>query len=1851
MRLMSLLRRTWPAARANRMTSRPVLLLVGFCILLAPPVPSPIASTDITFEERVDAQRAIEAIYYSHLEGARRTFEQAVTRELLERKVRTYLKESAALDDYWNTPVTAEALRQEAARIARDTKYPERLREIETALNHDAVLFQETLVRASLVDRLARSFFAYDKPTHEAARAEAERIRMRLLDGTLDPAADHPRRIIVPAEHELPISTASPGQPFSSSRHETMPLQGIRETPEEVIRPTPTATDAIGPVEESAGHFSIRASGPESSSPGVIYRVPKTTWDEWWAAHQTSLDESGIAAVAEATAMDDFATSALDASCPADDTWDNGALDDRPDGRYGHAAVWTGTEMIVWSGSTLFTSASGAYPTANAGRYDPLTDTWRGISLLGAPELLSGSTAVWTGTEMIVWGRRLLGPRAGGRYDPISDTWRTITTVNEPLTRIGHSAIWTGTEMIIWGGVAFLSNGLGSFTSAGARYDPQSDTWRPTSSIGAPTPRRDHTAVWTGTVMIVWGGELEDLSHLQSGARYDPFTDSWSETSLVNAPSPRKEHTAVYSGTEMIVWGGLTVDFLNPTATGGRYDPIGDSWSTITSAAAPAARRGHTAVWTGSRMIVWGGSRHSNPITSIFEVSVVSGGGAYDPSLDHWQALSVTNAPFSVAYHSAVWTGSLMVVWGGTRGAGDTMPRGGRYDPSNDSWTPTSMGFSGANPSGSGRAVWTGTEMLVWGFGGGRYDLLIDSWRGISTVDAPTDQRLRHAAVWTGDEMMIVGGGVLSGPSVRLPAGRYDPITDTWHSVSTVDSPDVRSGATAVWTGREVLVWGGRSSSAPSSVIPGTGGRYDPSTDTWRLLPHRIAPYRPGITSCDVDVSDCDVNAPFAIEGHTAVWTGAEMIIFGGDLSFQPATVYGARYSPDLDLWAPLPGMTNAQASAGHSAVWTGTQMLVLGGGGSGIPIGPFPWFYDLASDNFSFISTPNPADLTVRRSGHSAVWTGHRMLVWGGSEEPGVIYDREADSWSAMSSQGEPLRRFDPQALWTGKFMLVWGGTHSFDSLASGGRYRFGQNTDDDGDLISECEGDCDDADPGAWPGAPETCNGRDDSCDGVIDEDPNGFDSDGDASPNACDVCPQFPNPGQSDPLACMTADQDGGECLETGIVLAAPLQDGVVSVIREVEVPPDVIHLDFMVLSCATATPIEVLLNERPLIVFADPDPDPFCDCSTPFYRVTVSDRERIRELWNVGGDNALRVRKAAFDNGTFNGTVFGWVRAQIGSGTQQDSETICLFDARQANCTREICTADPGWFTFSAVDVSRSVEVHPTTDEQLVSARFIDSALPRSMDIGHLPDGPQRLCIGSSETPRLFAADTNGNLHMVSEVTGAATPYGSLDSDVLELAHDELSRRTIAQTTMQDVRSLREIEIAGLRSLEVLPYMGRSFSGMEFLNRRLYGVAPTDSGALVIEIFPESGFSRRLGFIGGECDGLASEGGFLYIARTLGGVAEFWAFDTTRGVSISPHTLEFMPSALEFGPDGSLYATRDAGSDTELYRLDTSTGVATLVGAMGIRDVVSLVTVRNHPQACIDFVKQGEQTLAINGSCNAPPSASAGADRTEECSSFAGATVSLDASESADADSSSGTNDDIVLFEWLEHFGTPEEALLGAGESLQIPLALGLHHVTLRVTDAAGERTVDEIAIEVRDTHPPMIAAGLISDNNHFATSRRSGHHGDDDDDGGHHGDDDDDGGHHGDDDDDGGHHGDDDDNGGRFIALFSASDACDPNPSTVGSFMTGVCGAHPAANAQPVLFERDDTCEIETDDGMLQIEAPSLSLHVIATDGTGNQTSADVLPGESHTLLRTDRGRPGTTRNRTVDQTPTTIETP
>ena len=113
----------------------------------------------------------------------------------------------------------------------------------------------------------------------------------------------------------------------------------------------------------------------------------------------------------------------------------------------------------------------------------------------------------------------------------------------------------------------------------------------------------------SGTTVVSLAAQ--DSSLLSSGYQFlmSVTPPPWANGSSSNASSARSGHSAIWDGQRLIVWGGNagsgTPNYVN---TGGLYDPVADQWTAISSIGAPDPRSGHSSVWTGSQMIIWGGA-------------------------------------------------------------------------------------------------------------------------------------------------------------------------------------------------------------------------------------------------------------------------------------------------------------------------------------------------------------------------------------------------------------------------------------------------------------------------------------------------------------------------------------------------------------------------------------------------------------------------------------------------------------------------------------------------------------------------------------------------------------------------------------------------------------------------------------------------------------------------------------------------------------------------------------------------------------------------------------------------------------------------------------------------------------------------------------------------------------------------------------------------------------------------------------------------------------------------------------------------------------------------------------------
>ncbi|HQO20932.1 MAG TPA: hypothetical protein PK747_00225 [Acidobacteriota bacterium] len=599
------------------------------------------ASRSISFEQRVQAQAAIERVYDRHRlwpaenREPKPPFEQSFPDSVIRGKVAAYIKRSAALKLFWNRTITGAELQEELDRMVASSKDPATLRELFSALGDDPFVIAECLVRPILADKLISGLYYGDKVLHEATLAGAGYPRIMTYSGELSC-----ERIIfvndgssqnLPDEYPPPVNI---DESIFAQMASGLPREGC----------------VSEPIDMEDRFVVLRTLGESSASIEIeavsLYKRPL---EEWLGEMPEEAFLEQLFQASEYSYRMPRPTAELLDCVPSEGYWseisgETGA----PAGRQLHTAVWTGAEMIIWGGVNTTSLRTG-------GRYFPATDSWLPTSTgANVPSARYYHSAVWTGAEMIVWGS---GSNTGGRYNPSSNTWSaTSQGAGCPSSRTMHTAAWTGTEMIIWGG----SYGSTKHNSGG-RYIPSTNSWTATSEgENVPSARSQHTTVWTGAEMIVWGGRTSETTPFftSTGGRYSPSSDTWTSTTNNNAPEQRAYHSAVWSGEMMIIWGGIEATGNFRLFSGSRYTPSSDSWMpTPCDDYFPEARSEHTSSWDGERMIVWGGRG---------AVGTLNSGAFYDPSAGNWLATSTgSGVPAARSQHTAVWTGEMMLVWGG----------------------------------------------------------------------------------------------------------------------------------------------------------------------------------------------------------------------------------------------------------------------------------------------------------------------------------------------------------------------------------------------------------------------------------------------------------------------------------------------------------------------------------------------------------------------------------------------------------------------------------------------------------------------------------------------------------------------------------------------------------------------------------------------------------------------------------------------------------------------------------------------------------------------------------------------------------------------------------------------------------------------------------------------------------------------------------------------------------------------------------------------------------------------------------------------------------------------------------
>jgi hypothetical protein len=377
-----------------------------------------------------------------------------------------------------------------------------------------------------------------------------------------------------------------------------------------------------------------------------------------------------------------------------------------------------------------------------------------------------------------VSGLRLAPLKSGSKV--LAEGWSDMPiTAGTPSARHNHTVVWTGTLLIVWGG----TDGMGVYYN-GATFHPVTDIWWPITNTGAPGGRMDHTAVWTGTHMIVYGGY--DGTCLNDGGRYDRANDNWSSLNTNNTLSGRRYHQAVWSpdAGKMYVWGGTNGSSY--FGNGAYFNPDTNIWGAMSSNSDPSARARHTMTLiedaSEEYLVVWGGSSAS---------TMFGNGSVYSIEDGNWQSMSTSNDPTPREGHTAVFLGApyngglRLGIWGG----------------------------------------YNGTNALMTG---GLYDFPNDEWSYITPSGAP-GSRQRHTAVG-GHYRMLVWGGYSSGSTNYSSGGVYNHINNDWEPMATstlsgrrLHAAEIRYATTNSF---RMMVWGGYDSDETD-----TGAEYRPMDD------------------------------------------------------------------------------------------------------------------------------------------------------------------------------------------------------------------------------------------------------------------------------------------------------------------------------------------------------------------------------------------------------------------------------------------------------------------------------------------------------------------------------------------------------------------------------------------------------------------------------------------------------------------------------------------------------------------------------------------------------------------------------------------------------------------------------------------------------------------------------------------------------------------------------------------------------------------------------------------------------------------------------------------------------------
>ncbi len=263
------------------------------------------------------------------------------------------------------------------------------------------------------------------------------------------------------------------------------------------------------------------------------------------------------------------------------------------------------------------------------------------------------------------------------------------------------------------------------------------------------------------------------------------------------------------------------------------------------------------------------------------------------------------------------------------------------------------------------------------------------------------------AVLWCRQQFVVTSATPIAPPPPI--AEPHNPLAEgSWRRIP--EAPLLgRSETGAVWTGEELIVWGGRATdngvASDGRVVDffsaNDGAAYDPSTNAWRPL----------------------AESPLGGRSSPAfAWTGEEVLVLGGfDDEFEPLTD-AAAYNPTTDSWRSIPNPPAAALPIGTS-VWMDDRLLVVAADGTSAAT------YAPRDDAWKDLPRPPlPDDLYVIGS----TWTGDEAIVVAYPNgitvtAVAVAWDPQASAWRELAPSPIVALNAYPGPIWTGAELIVF--------------------------------------------------------------------------------------------------------------------------------------------------------------------------------------------------------------------------------------------------------------------------------------------------------------------------------------------------------------------------------------------------------------------------------------------------------------------------------------------------------------------------------------------------------------------------------------------------------------------------------------------------------------------------------------------------------------------------------------------------------------------------------------------------------------------------------------------------------